>query len=94
MLQSLKPILTLLMILHFSLTIKKRRNFYVNVLKQLHRISDSDVGSLSNLGARHLEGTFSLKKGHFLKIKGALLCFLQNLGGTCPQCPPPRFLCL
>ena len=41
-------------------------------------------------GAPHLEGTFFLRKrGHFLKIKRALLCLLQNLVGTCPQCPPP-----
>ena len=30
---------------------------------------------------------FLKKKGHFL-TKRALLCLLQNLGGTCPQCPP------
>ena len=30
---------------------------------------------------------FSLRKGAFSKIKRALLCLLQNLGGTCPQCP-------
>ena len=29
-----------------------------------------DVGSTSHLGARHFEGTFSLRKrGHFLKVK-------------------------
>ena len=35
---------------------------------------------------------FSLRKrGHFLRMKRALLCLLQSLGGrTCPQCP--RFL--
>ena len=39
-------------------------------------------------GARHLECTFFLKKrGQFLKIQGALLCLLQNLGSTCPQWP-------
>ena len=40
-------------------------------------------------GAQHFEGTFFLKKrGHFLEIKRALHCLLQNLGGRCPQCPP------
>ena len=39
--------------------------------------------------ARHFEGTFFLRnRRHFLKIKRALLCLLQNLGGTFPQCPP------
>ena len=39
-------------------------------------------------GARHFEGTFFLReRGHFLEIKRALLCLLQNLGGMCPQCP-------
>ena len=46
---------------------------------------------------RHLElgghntprALFSFKwgGGHFLKIKGALLCLLQNLGGTCSSAP-------
>ena len=40
-----------------------------------------DVGSISNLGAGHFEGTFSSsKRGHFLTMKRALLCLLQNLG--------------
>ena len=45
-------------------------------------------------GARHFEGNFSLsKKGHFLKIKRALLCLLQNLrGARAPSAP--WFLCL
>ena len=30
---------------------------------------------------------FLRKRGHFLKIERALLCLLQNHGGTCPQCP-------
>ena len=30
---------------------------------------------------------FFLKKGHFLKIKRAVLGLLQNLGGTCLKCP-------
>eukprot|EP00112_Aurelia_sp_Birch-Aquarium-sp1_P017464 Seg405.6 transcript_id=Seg405.6/GoldUCD/mRNA.D3Y31 product="hypothetical protein" protein_id=Seg405.6/GoldUCD/D3Y31 len=40
--------------------------------------------------ARHFKGTFFIKlKGHFLKIKRALLCLLQNLGGTrAPSAPP------
>ena len=50
-----------------------------------------DVGSISNLGARHFEGTsFLKKKGAFLKIKRALLCLLQNLGGHVP--PVPTFM--
>ena len=32
------------------------------------------------------------KNGHFLKIKRTLLCLLQNLGGTCPQCPPGSYM--
>ena len=43
-------------------------------------------------GARCFEGTFPLRnKGHFLKIKRALLCLSQNLVGssTCFQCPLP-----
>ena len=48
-----------------------------------------DVGSISNLGAQHFKGTLFLKKtGPFFKIKRALLCLLQNLGGTYPQGPP------
>ena len=45
--------------------------------------------------ARRFEGTFSLrKKGHFLKIKRALLCLLQNLGGHVPPVPPvPTSMC-
>ena len=44
----------------------------------------------SNLGARHIEGIFFVKKrGHFLKIKRPLLCSLQNLGA---RPPVPRFL--
>ena len=39
------------------------------------RVACRDVGSISNLGAQHFEGTFSLrKKGHFLRIIRALLC--------------------
>ena len=42
--------------------------------------------------ARHFEGTFFLRKrGLFLKIKRALLCLLQNLGGAlAPSAPPVR----
>ena len=41
-------------------------------------------------GARHFEDTFFLRKrGYFPKMKRALLCLLQSLGGTCPQCPTP-----
>ena len=37
--------------------------------------------------AQHFEGTFLLRKrGHFLKIKMALLCLLQYFGGE--QVPP------
>ena len=40
-------------------------------------------------GARHFEGTSSLRKrGHFLKTERALLCLLQNLGGYVPLMPP------
>ena len=40
-------------------------------------------------GARHFEGTFFLKKnGAFSKHKKGTSCLSQNLGGTCPQCPP------
>ena len=49
-----------------------------------------DAGSISDLGggAQHVKGTFFIKlKGQFLKIKRALLCLLQNLGGTCPRFP-------
>ena len=48
-----------------------------------------DVRSTSNFGrVRCFEGTFTLRKrGHFLKIKRALLCSLQNLGGNIPQYP-------
>ena len=43
-------------------------------------------------GARHFKGTFFITlKGHFLKIKRALLCLFQNLGGHVPPVPP-RFL--
>ena len=43
-----------------------------------------DVGSISNLGGTTLRGHFlRKKKGHFLRIKRALVCLLQNLGGTC-----------
>ena len=40
-------------------------------------------------GARHFEGAFFLRKrGHFLKVKRALLCLLQNLGRHMPPVPP------
>ena len=53
-------------------------------------------------GARHVEGTFPLRrKGHFLIIKRALLCSLypgyvhcKTFGGASPQCPPvPTSMC-
>ena len=45
---------------------------------------------ISNLGGTTLRGHFSLReKGHFLKMKKALLCLLQNLGGHTPPVPPP-----
>ena len=48
-----------------------------------------DVGSISNLGgARRFEGTFSFRKRAFFKNRIALLCLLQNLGGTCPPPAP------
>ena len=51
-------------------------------------VCDKDVRSISNLGGTTLRGNFFLrKKGHFLKIKRALLCLLQNLEATCPQYP-------
>ena len=60
-----------------------------------------DVGSISNLGGRHFEATFSLRKrGHSLKIEPALLCLLQNLRGHVPPVPPVptsmmlAFLCM
>ena len=59
-------------------------NFHVcryNVLFQ----SAIDVGSISNLGARLFEGTFSLKKGAFFE-KGTSL-FLATSWGHVPQVP-------
>ena len=52
-------------------------------------IAIRDVGSISNLGARHFEGTFFVKKrGHFLKMKNAFLWLLQNLAGArAPSAP-------
>ena len=43
-------------------------------------------------GARHFEGTFSVRKRrHFLKIKWAFLCLLQNLGRIrAPRAPGPN----
>ena len=43
-------------------------------------VANKDVGSISNLGgARHFKGTFSIRKrGHFLKMKRAILCLLQK----------------
>ena len=39
-------------------------------------------------GAQHFEGTFFFRKrGHFLKIKWAFLCLLQNLGARAPSAP-------
>ena len=41
-------------------------------------------------GTRHSEGTSSLRKrGYFLKIVRALVCSMQNLGGTGPSALPP-----
>ena len=40
------------------------------------------------LGDTALRGHFFVeKKGAFSKIKRALVCLLQKLGGTCPQGP-------
>ena len=51
-----------------------------------------DVGSISRGGGTTLRGHFFLKKkGAFFKVKRALLCLLQNLGGV--RAPSaPRFL--
>ena len=47
------------------------------------------TGKHLKLGGTHFEGTFFLKKRvHFLKIKSALPCILQNLGCL----GAPRFL--
>ena len=49
-------------------------------------LGSRDVGSISNLGGTTLGGHFFLKKkGPFSKIKRALLCLLQNLGGHVPR---------
>ena len=46
-------------------------------------------GRRKHLRRTTLRGHFLLKKkGAFSKIKRELLCSLQNLGGTYPQCPP------
>ena len=52
-----------------------------------------DVGSISNSGGgTTLRGHFFLKKkGTFFKVKRALLCLLQNLGGARTS-SAPRFL--
>ena len=56
-------------------------------------VMNRDVGIISNLGARHFKGIFSLRKrGHFPNIKMALLCSLQNLRGHMPQVPPGSYL--
>ena len=49
------------------------------------------VNAVSNLGggSTALRGHFFLKEtGHFIGIKRALLCLLQNLGGHVPPVPP------
>ena len=52
-----------------------------------------DVGRISNLGGTTLRGHFFLKKkGAFLKIKRALLCLLENLGGHVPPVPPGSYV--
>ena len=44
-------------------------------------------------GAQHFERTFYFRKrGHFLKIKKALLCLLQNLLGSVPPAPPDSYV--
>ena len=54
-------------------------------------VSRDVVGSISNLGGTTLRGHFSpRKKGHFLRIKRALLCLQQNVGAPAPSAP--RFL--
>ena len=67
----------------------------VSVQHNLRTIRVREAGSISNLGGTTLQGHFSLKKkGHFLEIKRALLCLLQNLGGHVPQCPMiPTSMC-
>ena len=53
--------------------------------------TSKDVGSISNLEGHDTSRAlfFLRKQEHFLKIRRAFLCLLQNLGGgTCPQCPP------
>ena len=69
---------------------------FLKIVDKLVAIMESTVGWIQGRrkylklgGARHFEGTFSIRKrGHFLGMKRALLCLLQNLGGKCPQCPP------
>ena len=49
-----------------------------------------DVGSISNLGARHFRGIFLKKKGTFSKNENRNSLFIaKSWGGTRLQCPPP-----
>ena len=66
-------------------------NSYCRVGNFYSTLMCRDVGSISNLGGHNtLRALFFKKKGAFLRIERTLLCLLQNLLGTCPQCPPPR----
>ena len=75
-----------------AIVLARNRNKYLDLFEGLF-IHDAarDVGSISNLGVRHFEGTVFLKKqGAFSKVERVLLfCLLKNLEGRCPQCLPP-----
>ena len=58
-----------------------------------HSFSQGRRKHLKLGGAQHFKSTFSLRKrGHFLKIRRALLCLLQNLGGVCAPVPPGSYV--
>ena len=65
--------------LPFYISLQRENSFFFLILLCTMKV----VGSISHLGgARRFEGAFFVRKrGHFLKIKRALLCLLQNLGG-------------
>ena len=48
-----------------------------------------DLPAIHNLTKEHSQGR--RKRGDFLKIKRALLCLLQNLGGMCPPMSPGSY---
>ena len=57
------------------------------------KVRTRDVGSISNLVAQQLKGTFfHTKKWVFSENKRALLCLLQNIGGHVPPVPPGSFV--